>query len=72
MYISRDSVTRLGHAKELDGRSTSMYRAFFGINLLEAEVVSFLVEIVQARAIPLLILFRVILLETTYVLGKLL
>ena len=47
-----------------------MKGAFFRLNLLEAEVITLFIEVLQTRTIPLLVFLRVLLFEPAYVLGQ--
>lgn len=47
-----------------------MKRTLFRLDLLKAETVSLLIEIIQARPIPLLVLLGILLLETANVLSQ--
>ena len=49
-----------------------MQGTFLSVNLLEGQAVPLLVEVVQAGTVPLLILFRIFLFQTTDVLSQLL
>lgn len=58
--------------KHLDRRLAAMQSPFFNVDRLEANLVRPLIEAVQARSRPLLVLLRIFLLETAHVLRELL
>lgn len=62
----------LGDSKQSDGCSPTRQRSLLGINLLKAQVVAVLVKIFQTRSIPLLVLFRIFVFQTTDILSQLL
>lgn len=64
--------THLSDTKELDGRLSPMQCPFFGFYRLESDVIVILVEAVETRSRPLLILFSILLFQTVDILGKLL
>ena len=62
----------LGDTKHLDTSLSSMEGTLFDIDLLEAQAVGRLVEVVQTRSGPLLVFLGIVLLEAIKILCQLL
>lgn len=67
-----DAWTYCSNAKQLDASSATFKCTFLAFNLLEAKLVLLCVEVVQAWSCPCLILFRIVLLQTSHILLHLL
>jgi hypothetical protein len=54
--MQQHGVAIVCHTEQLDTRIAALEGAFFSINLLERKSVGFLVEVIQTRSSPMLVL----------------
>ena len=71
-YLDGYRSTHLGDTKHLEGHLAPVQSTLFGLDLLKSQGISVLVEVAQARSVPLLVFLGIILLQASYVLGHLL